>query len=155
MLTKQSEKDLTDVNLIMDSWVQTGAAVAGHLNPAPGSYGDFSSGIDYHEAMSAVRDAELCFAALPAKVRSHCENDPGKFLEMVYDPDRRDELEALGIVEEAKVAAEPVVKSADSSVSDDGEEEPVAPSKSPDVERVRDVPRGEAKRPDPAGDLFD
>ncbi len=83
MLTKQSEKDLTDVNLIMDSWIHAGAAVAGHMNPAMGSYGDFSSGLDYHEAMTAVRDAERCFAALAPKIRSHCENDPGKLLEMV------------------------------------------------------------------------
>ncbi len=98
ILTKQSEKDMTDVNLIMASWIHAGAAVAGHTNPREGSYGDFSSGIDYHTALSAVKAADEAFMALPAATRSHVKNDAGEFLDMVYDPNRREELEKLGLV---------------------------------------------------------
>ncbi len=97
-LVKKSEQDSTDVNLIMNSWIR-GAPIPGVLNPAPGRYGDFSSGLDYRSALTAVRDAETAFAAMPPKVRNHCDNDPGKLLDMFYDPERREELVALGLVE--------------------------------------------------------
>ncbi len=151
VLTKQSEKDSTDVNLIMDSWVHAGAAVAGHLNPHPGAYGDFSSGIGYHEALDAVRDAERSFAALPTKVRTHVDNDPGKFLDMCFDPERREELERLGIVEAQKPVVAPRVD----------QEKPVVPPKegAPDKPAGPSVPDGApregSKSADPAGGLFD
>ncbi len=111
MLTKQSEKDATDVNLIMDSWIHAGAAVGSHMNPNPPSYGDFSSGIDYHEALNRVKSAEASFMALPAKIRGHVENDPGQFLDMCFDSERRKELEDLGLVErQVPVVADPVVE---------------------------------------------
>jgi len=118
MLTKQSEKDSTDVNLIMDSWIHAGAAVAGHLNPGVGSYGDFSSGIDYHAALDAVKAADAAFMSLPPQVRSHVDNDSGKFLDLMFDPGRSDEREKLGLAKPKavvvpekveKVPAQPVV----------------------------------------------
>ncbi len=128
-LTKLAEQDSTDVNLIMDSWVHSGAAVAGHLNPAPGRYGDFSSGLDYLSALNAVRDAETAFAALPPKVRSHCENDPGKLLDMWYDPERRSELEALGLVEApVSVESAPPVEADVPPVPEAEEAEPASPA---------------------------
>ncbi len=97
VMTKQSMRDETDVNLIMDRWLKQGAAVA-HLNRGQAMWGDFSSGVDYQGALNAISEAQRDFAALPAEVRSHVDNDPGKFLELVFDPDRREELERLGLV---------------------------------------------------------
>ncbi len=153
MLTKQSEKDSTDVNLIMDSWIHAGAAVAGHLNPAKGSYGDFSSGVGYHEALDAVMDAQKCFSALPAKIRSHVENDPGQFLDLVFDPERRDELERLGIVDDQrpKGAGDDVGGDLD-GVKKSG---PTSPPKSTGADDPGDAPREDVKGVDPAGSLFD
>ncbi len=99
VLVKRAEQDSTDVNLIMDSWVHTGAAVAGHMNPGKGRYGDFSSGVEYHSALSAVREAEGMFLTLPPKVRNHVDNDPGKLLDLFFDPERREECERLGLVD--------------------------------------------------------
>ncbi len=150
MLTKQSEKDLTDVNLIMDSWIHAGAAVAGHLNPAMGAYGDFSSGIDYHAALDAVLDAQSCFAALDPRIRSHVENDPGQFLDMVFDPERRDELERLGLVPKAKPVEKPVEKRVEEPVK-----APVVDPKDPAEVPSGEAGGGEAKRVDAAAGLFD
>jgi len=131
VLVKRAEQDSTDVNLIMDSWISAGAAVAGHMNPAPGRYGDFSSGVDYHAALSSVREAEGIFMCFAPKIRDHVDNDAGKFLDMVYDPERRSELEELGLVApkepvlpeaEPKVVPEPEVKVSASGDAD----EPVA-----------------------------
>ncbi len=145
VLVKRGEQDSTDVNLIMDSWVHAGAAVAGHMNTNPGSYGDFSSGMDYHSAMNAVKEAQAYFMCLPPKVRDHVENDPGKLLDLVYDPERRSELEELGLVapkvpvlpeEKPKVVTEPEVKVLASD----------------DAEKARG---GSQKSADPAAGLFD
>lgn len=137
VLVKRSEQDSTDVNLIMDSWIR-GAPIPGALNPAPGRYGDFSSGLDYLTALNAVRDAQSAFAALPPVIRDHVENDPGKLLDMWYDPERRSELEALGLVEALEPVApvEPVVEDAKASEKGSSGEpsSPVEPdlTKSPD-----------------------
>ncbi len=112
-LTKLAEQDSTDINLIMDSWIGTGGAVPGRLNPAVGRYGDFSSGMDYWSALTAVKQAESDFAALPPKIRNHVGNDPGNFLDMFEDPARRDELVELGLVAppvEAKLEEEKAAK---------------------------------------------
>lgn len=96
-LTKQSDALETDVNKIV-------ARHIAHRMPLPGPgqnpmYGDFTGAVDYHTALTRLREAEIQFNNLPAHVRRACDNDPGKFLDLVYDPDRRDELVALGLVE--------------------------------------------------------
>lgn len=113
-LTKLAEQDSTDINLIMDSWIGSGGALPGRLNPAVGRYGDFSSGMDYWSALTAVKQAESDFAALPPKIRNHVENDPGNFLDMFDDPARRDELVELGLV--PKPAEEPAEEKAPKEV---------------------------------------
>jgi len=95
-LTKQSEAEGADVNFIVAQWLSGGTPV---VNRMQAQYGDFSSGIDYTAAMNAVKDAERDFMALPAAVRSHVDNDPAEFLRLVHDPDRRDELEQLGLLD--------------------------------------------------------
>lgn len=93
--TKQSEAPATDINRIMDKYVKTGKVPgAGEIY----SYGDFSGAVDFHTAMNRVRQAEEQFMDLPAHVRKHCDNDPGKFLDLVMDSAGRAELESLGLV---------------------------------------------------------
>lgn len=97
VLTKQSMALESDVNHIVKRFVQFGQLPMG--NGRQPTYGDFSSGQDFHAAMNLVRQAEESFARLPAHIRDHCRNDPGLFLEMCMDAERREELEALGLVE--------------------------------------------------------
>lgn len=96
-LVKRAERDATDINNIVKR------ARAGYM-PAPNAqqprYGDFTQGSDFREALTAIRQAESNFHDLPSAVRSHCKNDPAEFLDLVFDPERRDELVALGLVEE-------------------------------------------------------
>lgn len=95
--TKQSFKEESDLNSVMRKYRSTGALVH-NVNAALGRYGDFSSADDYLSAMSRVREAEELFAALPSAIRDHVNNDPGEFLQMVFDLDRRDELVELGLL---------------------------------------------------------
>lgn len=103
MMTKQSMALESDINHIVSRWIHHGQ-VPRAVSSTP-MYGDFSSFDSFHEAANLVLAAEADFARLPAHVRDHCKNDPGLFLDLVYDPERRPELEALGLV----AAALPVV----------------------------------------------
>ncbi len=94
--TKQSEQEGSNINTIMERYLQTGVVPGNRSTP---TYGDFTAADDYHSALNRINAAEADFMALPSKVRDHVDNDPQKFLEMVYDPDRRGELEELGLVE--------------------------------------------------------
>lgn len=83
--TKQSFKNETDINLIMARYVKTGQLPA--LVKQNPKYGDFSTVPDYQTALDTVMRAEEAFAALPAKVRKACDNDPAVFLDRVTDPE--------------------------------------------------------------------
>ncbi len=96
LMTLQSPRDQVDINKILDRWLKHGTAVA-HLNPQVATYGDFSSGHDYASALNAVKAAEADFAALPARVRAACGNSPAEFLQIIFDPEREEEREGLGL----------------------------------------------------------
>jgi len=95
-MVKQADKDKADINSVIAKWIRTGEPPVGgaHLQ-----YGDFTNVGSYLEAQCAVIQARESFRRLPPHIRKYCENNPGKFLEMVYDPERRGELEELGLVE--------------------------------------------------------
>lgn len=97
-MTKQSMASETDVNQIMARWIHQGLPPIG--NGGTPKYGDFSNAIDFQTALDQVREAQAQFDLLPAHVRRHCQNDPAQFLEMAFDPERRDELVKLGLAEE-------------------------------------------------------
>ena len=103
-LVKEADALASDVNSIMSKYIQTGILPQGGARP---TYGDFTNAVDYHTAMNKWRKAEEDFYKLPPQVRKHVQNDPGKFLEMVYDPERRGELEELGLVEAQAPEAAP------------------------------------------------
>lgn len=101
--TKQGLRDDTDVNLIVRKYRESGELP--HLSRVAPRYGDFATADDYLSAMLKVKEAERLFGELPAPVRDHVRNDPAQLLAMVFDPDRVDECEALGLVSEAEPRA--------------------------------------------------
>lgn len=109
IMTKQSEAAACDINLIVRRWRVDGVLPQALKKPI---YGDFNVGLDYHAAMSRVVAAGQDFEALPAHVRKHVDNDPGKFLDLVNDEKRRDEMIELGLLPELipeRVLPAPVV----------------------------------------------
>lgn len=95
--TRQSDTLKTDVRAILGRYIAHGTPPGGLLREA--NYGDFTNVDSYHAALNMLREAQLSFNALPAAVRRRCANDPGLFLELVYNPENRHELEQLGLVE--------------------------------------------------------
>lgn len=95
--TKQALKDECDINLIMAKHRQTGLIT--HLEKRQPQFGDFSESVDYQAAVNMVMAAEQAFLDLPAAVRKHYDNDPGAFMAACEDPEQREQLLKLGLIE--------------------------------------------------------
>lgn len=54
---------------------------------------------NYMAVMNQLNQARDDFMALPAKVRSMFDNDPGRFVDFVSDPANMDEMVRLGLAE--------------------------------------------------------
>lgn len=117
--TKQSDKTQADINSIVAKYNRTGVTPGMRTIP---QYGDFSAVQTLHEALNLVRDATTAFASLPAHIRDACGNNPVELLELVADPDRRQEAEELGLVEPDEILPAPV------AAPQPGEETPEKPS---------------------------
>lgn len=93
--TKQSDSLHTNINAIMKRYVAHGVVPSA---PGTARYGDFSSGMDYKEALDTVMRAEQDFNALPSNIRKHVNQDPGQFLDLVFNDERKQELIDLGLL---------------------------------------------------------
>lgn len=100
MITRQSEAAAVDVNRIVGQFVKTGVLPQVQ---AQALFADVSEMTDYRDALHQVELADKMFMSLPAKVRAKFENDPATFLDFCSDPQNREELEGLGLVEKAPV----------------------------------------------------
>lgn len=117
LVTKQSEKDSTDINLITERFLRTGTlGTPGKMrNPM---FGDFSS-IDFQQMRNQIADAEMAFSSLPGRLRSRFKNDPANLLRFVENEANREEAIKLGLIEapvegekpEAKPAGTPATSS--------------------------------------------
>lgn len=94
--TKQGHKKECDINEIMAHYKKTGYL------PVTGRqafYADVSEMGDYRSALDNVIRADRAFGQLPAELRKRFDNDPAKFLDWCADPENRDEMVELGLVE--------------------------------------------------------
>lgn len=101
-LTRQSEANDADINVILDRFGITGQLPE---NVRPPTFMDFGSEFifDYRSAVEAIAMAEDAFMQMPARVRSRFENDPQKFVEFCSDPANLKEMRELGLANPEKV----------------------------------------------------
>ncbi len=92
--TKQSFRDLTDINLIVKRHTE-GAQIP--LNTRQPTYGDFSAAVDLRTAIERVEIAEEEFMKLPADVRTAAQNQPQVLLDMMADQDQAQLLVDAGL----------------------------------------------------------
>lgn len=95
-LTQQHFKDDCDINKVIERFTRTGL-----LPQYPGEdmqYGDYTSSVDYHEAMTIVAQAKQQFEALPSSVRDKFDNDPAKMLDFVSKKENIEESVKLGLL---------------------------------------------------------
>lgn len=93
-ITKQSEKDSCDINLIMAHYVKTRVLL--HQRDNEPEYG-FASSDTFNESMQIVAKAQSMFAELPSGIRSKFENNPAKFLDFVQDERNLEEMQEMGL----------------------------------------------------------
>ena len=98
-MTRQAPAEQQSISEQMKLMIATGFKGVSFKQPR---YGDFSGLESYHDAVNRLAQAEDDFLALPATIRSFCDNDPGLFLEYMNDPEHRAYIEQeLGLPEEA------------------------------------------------------
>lgn len=101
----QSAKDDADINVIVRRFGVTGSMAVPNLQPF---YGDFSEVEDYHTALNRVLEADAAFMQLDAQVRKRFDNDPGKLMEFLDDPNNYDEAEKLGLLKPKPIDPAPM-----------------------------------------------
>lgn len=93
--TEQSHRRECNINTIVAKAKKTGLFPQRTDRPR---YGDFTGIVDYHEALTRVGEAKDDFMKLPSEIRSRFDNDPGKLVAFISDPENRSEAERLGLV---------------------------------------------------------
>jgi len=92
--TKQGMKDEVNINSIIKRWRDGVPLPLAHRDPA---YGDFSSGLSFHESMNRVDSAREEFQRLPSEIRAECDHDLGVFLDKVNTDEGLKEMVDLGL----------------------------------------------------------
>lgn len=103
--TKQSDKDLCDINLIMKKYAKSGDLSL--LNRRVASYGEVFDDIGYVEAFNRVQAVNELFASLDARTRERFGNDPKQFLAFGANPANVSELVELGILDVVQHLTQP------------------------------------------------
>lgn len=98
-LAKQSFREECDINYIVMRFGLTGELPTNIRQP---EYRDFTTVVDYHTALTAIRHAEEAFAAMPADVRARFNNDPEQFVVFCTNPDNLSEVRKLGLTSQTQ-----------------------------------------------------
>lgn len=104
-LTKQSFTKECDINTILAKYQKTGAI--DHVNKHEASYG-FATSLGFQEALELVAKGQKMFEELPSTIRTKFENDPGKFLDFVQNPENIKEMQELGLATKNEIKNEKV-----------------------------------------------
>lgn len=100
-VTQQSFRDECDINLIAKRF---NGAVPPPVGPV-GTYADFASVPDFHEAQNTILRAREQFASLPVHVRTRFNNDPVQLLAFVADRGNLAEAHKLGLLSQEASAS--------------------------------------------------
>ncbi len=95
-LTQQHFKDECDINLIIKRYTRSDIALMAAMSNM--QYGDYSTPVDFHEAMNIVLRAQEQFEALPSSIRDKFDNDPAKMLDFVSKKENIEESVKLGLL---------------------------------------------------------
>nr|WAE43548.1 MAG: internal scaffolding protein [Microviridae sp.] len=96
-LTDQSFVDEASIDQILAKYARTGILAERVDQPMFSDLVGVTS--DYHTALNLVLEADEAFFALPAKIRSRFNNNPGELLSFLEDPKNLKEAFDLGLIE--------------------------------------------------------
>ena len=125
--TVQSFKEECDINNVMLRFEQTG--ILEHVSTYAPQWGDFSdTPSSYQDALAQIKNAEDMFKDLPARVREQFDNNPGKFIDFVENPENTQALIDLGLANLKTPKASPDAEAPTAKAS--GKAAPAAPETS-------------------------
>lgn len=104
-LTVQADLQQSDINFIVRQFGLTHELPYGMQVPVFADYSGIPN--DFHAAMQYVADSEAAFMQFPAEIRARFNNDPGKLLAFIGDPNNTDEAVSLGLASRPAPPAEP------------------------------------------------
>lgn len=87
--TKQSQKDDTDINKLLERAGREGTL--SHLEKYQGTYGNFA-GYDFETQARIMAEGQTIFEELPAELKREFHQSPQAFFEYVTDPANADDL---------------------------------------------------------------
>ncbi len=90
--TKQSQRDETDINKLLERSARTGSL--SHLEQYEAQYGDYS-GYDFEAHINTIAEGQSIFEHLPAEVKREFDQSAQKFFEFVTDPENSERLPEL------------------------------------------------------------
>lgn len=99
-LTQESDRNETDINVIMERFNRTGQLPQVQMEAMSG---DFSDITDFRDALDRVQAAQAAFMEIPAKIRLQFNNDPAEFIAFAEDPKNIDKLRELGLAEKIEI----------------------------------------------------
>lgn len=130
-VTNQSDKDSTDINLIMKRYEKTGLItdlITGN-NRQP-MYGDFTEVSNFHEMQSKIARVTQAFEALPASTRSKFNNDPAVLVDFLADPKNDAEAVKLGLKDASVLPVDNPTETSTNSEADKPKDQPKTAAKS-------------------------
>lgn len=94
-LVEQSHKKRVNINTIVAKAHKTGLFPQRTDRP---TYGNFVGALDYQESCNRILKAKEDFLRLPSDIRKKFDNDPGKLLQWINDPENQQEAIEMGLI---------------------------------------------------------
>lgn len=94
-LTEQHHKESVDIHNIMLQHKKTG--ILNHTAQYQGEYSNMIDAPTFEQAQRLIADANSMFETVPSHIRADFDNDPGKFLGFMQNPENREKIEAFGL----------------------------------------------------------
>lgn len=93
-ITETAHGDDCKIQNIIKKYRETG--VIDHINSQQPQYLDLSDSYTLKEAMDKVQQADEVFMTLPATIRDDFQNDKGKFVDFMQNPENIEKIQEYG-----------------------------------------------------------
>lgn len=94
-ITEQHHGETVKIHNIIKQHQNTG--IVTHFSKQTPQYGDLALAPDFYQAQCIIANAQTAFEEVPATIRKEFENDAGKFLDFIQNPENKEEMEQMGL----------------------------------------------------------
>lgn len=94
-MTEQCHKDEVKIQNVMGKARKQG--ILTHVNQHAGTYMDYTDAPGFYEAQNILADAKSLFETVPSYIRKEFDNDAGRFLDFMQNPNNREAISEMGL----------------------------------------------------------